>query len=165
MKLFELANQFRALEDMALTDELPAELIADTLEGLQGEFDDKAIACAKFILSLEADAKAIRQASEAMRARAERVQRRADSVRAYLLFQCQAIDRKRIDSAELVIRRAVNPPAIQIRDEDLIPTKFWVQPPAPPPRLDKKLLRGALEEGIQIEGVYMESGERLEIKV
>jgi hypothetical protein len=38
MKLYELANEYRELENM----DLDADTLADTLESLEGEFDAKA---------------------------------------------------------------------------------------------------------------------------
>jgi Siphovirus Gp157 len=165
LRLYEIANQFRALEDAELTDDIPQEVIRNTLEGLEGDFNEKAIACAKFILNLEATAAAVEEAAAAMKARAVRIQRRADNVRAYLLFNLQAIDKKRIDCADFVIRRAVNPPAVQVTDEAGIPAQYWWQPEPPPPRIDKKAVKEALQSGIAVPGAYLESGERVDIRL
>ena len=165
LKLFELANEFRALEALAESDDIPSEVIADTLEGLEGDFDSKAVAVAKFVLSLEAHADAINAAAATMDARAKRVYNRADSIRAYLLFNLQSVDRKRIETAELVIRRVTNPPAVQITDEAAIPRAYWVQPPPPPERIDRKAIAAALKAGERVSGAFLESGERVEIKL
>jgi hypothetical protein len=165
MKLFEISQQFQELERLADNDELAPEFIADTLEGLQGQFEDKAVAVAKFILSLEANADAIAEASKAMELRSIRLQKRADSVRAYLLFHCQALDVKKINTSEIVIARRNNPVAVQVSDDKAVPREYWRQPPAPPPQLDKKLIKEKLQAGEDIPGVYLESGERVEIKL
>ena len=89
LRLFEITQQFKALEGLQDSDDLPPEVIADTLEGIIGTFEEKAVAVAKFILSLEAAAEDIEAAAEAMHQRATRIKNRADSVRQYLLLQCQ----------------------------------------------------------------------------
>jgi hypothetical protein len=165
LKLFEITAQFKELERLTDNDELAPEFIADTLEGLQGDFEEKAVAVAKFILSLEANSKAIDEAAEAMSLRALRMKKRADSVRAYLLFNLQALDRMKISTAEINIARRNNPVAVQVSDETKVPKTFWRQPPAPPPQLDKKLIKEKLQAGEDIPGVYLESGERVEIKL
>jgi Siphovirus Gp157 len=44
LRLYEIAETYlRALEDLADIEDLPEQAIADTLEGLQGEFEVKAI--------------------------------------------------------------------------------------------------------------------------
>lgn len=165
MKLFELAAQYIQLEKLTESDDIPTEVISDTLEAIEGDFDDKAVAVAKMILTLEAEGAAIDAAAETMRERAKRVSKRVDNLRAYLLFQCQALDKKRIETSEIVIVRRANPVAVQITDEAFIPERFYVQPEPPPPRLDKKALKIALQTGEHVNGVYLESGERLEIKL
>lgn len=165
MRLFEITDQFKELEKLAITEDLPSEVIADTLEGLGGDFDDKAVAVAKFVLSLEASADSIKAAAVAMSARADRMQRRADNVRHYLLFNMQAVGKMRLETAELMIARRNNPPAVMITDEESVPDQFWVQPEPPPERLDKKAIKAALQAGERVEGAFLESGERLEIKL
>jgi hypothetical protein len=164
MKLFEFARQYIELEKLTESDDIPHEVIADTLEAIEGEFDDKAVAVAKMVLTLEAEGAAIKAAADAMMDRASRVEHRADSLRAYLLFQLQTVDRKRIETSEVVIARRANPVAVQVTNEDEIPPRFYVQPEPPPPRLDKKALKVALQAGEAISGAYLESGERVEIK-
>ena len=56
LHLYEIANQYqqlKALEDMT---DLPAEVIHDTLQALEGELQVKAVNIAKFIENLEASA-------------------------------------------------------------------------------------------------------------
>ena len=43
MKLFEITQQFRELEKLELDDDIPPEVIRDTLEGLTGDFTEKAV--------------------------------------------------------------------------------------------------------------------------
>ena len=165
MKLFEITQQFRELEKLELDDDIPPEVIRDTLEGLTGDFTEKAVQVAKFALSLESHADAIAEAAKAMSTRAGRMQKRADAIRSYLLFQMQLIQQKRIETPELVIARQTNPPSVQVTDEHGIPDKFWVQPEPPPRRIDKKAIKEALQSGETIDGAYLEQGESLRIKV
>lgn len=164
-RLFDLAQEFRALQDLESSDDLPSEVIADTLEGLQGEFEIKAEAVAKFILSLEASAEAIKQAAEAQTNRAARLQKRADSVRQYLLLQFQFVDLPKIETADLVIRRSKNPAALIVLDESVVPEAFWVQPKPPPKKIDKDAVKAAIKSGTKVEGCRVESGERLDIRL
>jgi hypothetical protein len=166
MHLFEITDQLKQLERIADSGEIAPEIIADTLEGLEGDFESKAVAVAKFILSLEATSDAAKDAAKAMRERADRIAKRADCLRNYLLLQFQIVDwRKKIESAEVTIARRNNPVAVQVTDAESVPAEYWVQPPPPPPQLDKKAIKSALQSGISVPGVYLESGERIEIKL
>lgn len=165
LALYEIADQFRALERLEGSEELPPEVIADTLSALEGDFEVKAVAVAKFILSLEAASDDIAEAAKAMQERAKRLQKRADSVRAYLLFNFQALDKKKLETADLVIARRNNPVAVQVTDAESVPEQYWFQPPPPPPHIDKKAVKEALQSGAEIPGCCLESGERIEIRL
>jgi hypothetical protein len=164
LKLYEISNAFQSLEQLGDSDDLPDEVIADTLEALEGDFEAKAVQVAKFVLALEANAEAIRLGATQMMARSNRIANRAASIKAYLQFHLQAMDKKRIESPELVISRRANPPAVVITDEHSIPAQFWIQPEPPPKRIDKKAIKAAIDAGERVEGAYVEAGERLEIK-
>lgn len=165
LTLFEISAQFQSLENLTDSDDLPAEVIADTLEALTGDFDAKAIQVAKFILSLESAADAVKDAAKATTERAVRIQRRADSIKAYLAFHMQALQRKKIDAIDITLRLRANPPAVVITDEHAIPAQYWVEPEPPPKRLDKKAIKTAIDAGERVDGAFVEAGERLEIKL
>jgi hypothetical protein len=163
VRLFEIANQYRALEALDTSEDIPEDAIRDTLDSLEGDFEVKAVTIAKFILSLEDAADSIAAAAKAMEARAARVNKRAESIKAYLLFQMQAINKKKIETAEIILRRQNNPPAVQITNESGIPAEYWRQPPIPPMIPDKAKLKEALQSGIDIPGAFIESGEHVRI--
>jgi Siphovirus Gp157 len=165
LTLFELTGQYRDLQSLVDSDEVPEQVIRDTLEGLTGEFNDKAVAVAHVVLNLQAASAAMNDAAAAMKARATRVQARADSLRHYLLYCMQSADVKRIERPDVLIKRVMNPPAVQVTDEDAIPRDYFVQPPPPPPRLDRKALAAALKAGEPVPGAYIEQGERVEIRL
>lgn len=164
MALYELSNQFLRLQDLADTDDLPPEVIRDTLEALTGEIELKSINVAKFILSLEAHADAISDAAKQMAARAQRVRNRADSIRAYLLFQMQATGTTKVTCPEFTLAVRSNPPAVGLREDIELPPEFMVTPDPPPPHPDKRKIAEALKAGRQIDGAWLEQGQRLEIK-
>jgi Siphovirus Gp157 len=165
LSLYELTNQYRALLDLADSDDLPQEVIRDTLEGLAGSIEDKAVAVAKFIRNLEVHADAIDVCAANMNQRANRIRKRAERVRAYLLFNMQAASVTKVECPEFVITRRENPPAVCLREGVELPAEFMVTPEPPPPKPDKKKLADALKRGEQIDGAWLERGERLDIKV
>ena len=165
LTLYELAAQFHELANLADSDELPAEVIASTLEGLEGTFQEKAIQVARFILSLRANAAAVKASAKAQMERSARIERRADSVLAYLQFHMQGTQQRRIESEDVVLRLVKNPPAVVITDEHAIPPQFWVQPEPPPKRIDKKAIKAAIDAGERADGAYVEASERLDIRI
>lgn len=165
--LYQLVEQYRSLEALDASDDLPAEVIRDTLEGLTGELTLKATNVAKYIMNVEAMAEAIERASTQMKGRANRMRNRADSIRDYLRNNMQGAGITKIEAVEFVLSLKKNPPAVVIDDEAVIPADYIVTPeplPPPLPRPDKKLIAKAIKEGFSVPGCHLEQAERLEIK-
>lgn len=166
MKLFELAVQHQKLMALDGSDDIPAEVIRDTLEGLEGEIQDKAHSIACMIRNIEAEADAVAVASKALDERSKRMKRRAAEMANYLLFQLQACGLPKFKFTEFTVSVRDNPEAVRINDDAVIPAQFMVtpEPPPPSPSPDKKALKEALKSGTEIPGVWLERGQRLEIK-
>ena len=81
MRLYQLTEQYRSLEALEVSDDLPAEVIRDTLEGLTGELQEKATNVALFIRNVEATAEAVEDAAKKMQERANRLKARAQRPR------------------------------------------------------------------------------------
>lgn len=160
--LYQIAEQYRA----ALTDlenlDLPAEAIADTLEGMKGELEVKAVNVAAFIGNIEAMAAARLEAAKAMQQRAKAEKARADSLRDYLRHNMEASGISSIDCPEYSLKIKQCPPAVVIDSEATLPDEFMLPPKSPEP--DKTKLKAALKEGRQIDGVTLKQSTRLEIK-
>jgi hypothetical protein len=165
--LYQLVEQYRSLEALDASDDLPPEVIRDTLEGLTGELTVKATNVARYILNVEAMAEAVERASTQMKCRANRMRNRADSVREYLRNNMQGAGITKIEAIEFVLALKKNPPAVVIDDEAAIPDDYKVTPePAPPPlpRPDKKLIAKAIKDGFAVPGCHLEQAERLDIR-
>lgn len=175
LKLYEITAQFKALERLEDSDEIAQEVILDTLEGLSGDFKQKAIAVAKFIKNLEATADAVAGAVQMMNMREARLRKRAESIRQYLLLHMQITGISRIECAQFQLLIRTNPPAVNIDPLAKLPEQFMVQPPAPPPHPDKRKIKEALlayeafgttqaEVQNPVPGAWLTRGERVEIK-
>lgn len=165
--LYQLIEQYRSLEALEASEDLPLEVIRDTLEGLTGDITVKTTNVAKFVLNGEAMAEAIEQAANAMKARALKIRKRSEAIREYLRINMQGAGITKIEVAEFVISLKKNPPAVIVTDEASIPDAFKVTPEPPPPPLprpDKALIKKAIQSGMTIAGCHLEQAERLDIK-
>lgn len=85
IRLYELsADYLTALDALVDLDDLPSEVIADTLEGLAGVWEEKALNVARYIRNLEAEAAAIEEAKKRMEIRAKAAANRAARLKEYL---------------------------------------------------------------------------------
>lgn len=161
--LFELAAEYRAISDRLHEADLDEQTIADTLEGLAGSLEDKAINIAKYAKNLEASAKSRRDAANEIITRAKAEENKADSLKRYLKSSLEQAGKLKVDSPWFVVSIKQNPASVQIDDESLIPDDYMREIPvsyAP----DKKLMKSALDEGYAIPGAQLVRGTRLEIK-
>lgn len=163
--LFQLAAQYRELQTLADSElDIDEQTLADTLEGLGGELEVKAQNVGYFLANQEAFADAIDEAAARMAERAKRLRNRNAWLKQYLLTNMLATNKLRIESPELVLAVKKTPASVIVFDEGAVPDTYKVQPPAPPPRLDKRAMADAMKAGTEIPGARMEGGYRLEIK-
>jgi hypothetical protein len=166
VRLYELVGQYRSLEALESSDDLPPELIRDTLEGLQGQLQEKATNVALFVRNLESVADAIDDAAETMRLRGARLRKRAQSLQDYLLFNMQSAGITKVESPFFTLTVKKNQATVVIDNEKLIPAEYMRAPqPAPPPLPvpDKPAIAKAIKDGVEVPGAHSEQRERLEI--
>lgn len=161
--LFELAAEYRAISDKLHEADLDEQTIADTLEGMAGSLEDKAINIAKYAKNLEASAKARRDAADEMLSRAKAEESKAASLKRYLQNSLEQAGKLKVDCPQFVISIKKTPASVQIDDESLIPDDYMREIPASYAP-DKRLMKSAMDEGFVIPGAHLASGTRLEIK-
>jgi hypothetical protein len=162
--LYKLTAQLRELEALADEGEVPAEVLADTVEGLTGEIEVKAQHIGQFIGNLESSTDAIDAAIAEMKSRRDRIQRHADWLRGYLFTQMQVAGITKITCPWFTLAIKKNPPKVVITDPGKIPGELYVYPVAPEPFPNKSAIAAKLKAGEAVDGAHLEQGERLEIK-
>lgn len=162
--LYEIVRHRAEFERLADQGDLDPQLIIDTLESLDGELNDKAISIAQFTRNLDVTAQAVREAGKAMLERAARIEKRAESIRSYMLYQLQYAGVTKIECPWFTIAVKKNPPSVVIDDERAVPEAFKVAPEPPAPRPDKKAIGAALKAGEDVPGCRLVQSERLEVK-
>ncbi len=163
--LYELTQQFRELQVLADEADSDPQAMADTLEGVSGEIEAKAVAVAMVIGNIEADADAIDEAAKQMTARAKRLRNRIEALKAYLLVNMEACNFSRISCEFFTISLRKNPPRVEITDAEQVPDAYRVWPEPPPPTIDRRALLEALKAGESIPGVQLGQSSRVEIRV
>ena len=162
--LYELVHHRNELAALEASEDLPPEVILSTLEAIDGEVQVKAQNIAALTRNLDASAAMIREAGMRMLDRASRLEKRAESIRQYLLVNMQAAGITKIECPWFVITLKKNPPAVNVYDETAVPNEFRVTPDPPPPRIDKSAIAKALKAGQDVLGCAFIQSERIEIK-
>lgn len=162
--LYVLANEYRQAADKLADMDLDEQTIADTLDGLSGELEDKATNVMMFARNLEATAEQIKAAEAQMAARRKAIERKADGLRRYVLGAMQATGIKKIACPHFEMSVRANPPAVEVFDKDQVPSFYMREPEPQPPVPDKSAIKAELQAGRDVPGCRLASSHRLEIK-
>lgn len=163
LKLYEIADQYRSLLELDDPD-IPAEAIADTLEGLQGDLEMKARNVAAFFRNLEAEVEAMRSAEKRIADRRKVIERKIEAGREYLKTNMERAGITKITAPEFVLSIKKNPPSVEVVDEAGVPEMFWHVEVVETRDLDKKMIADALKGGIDVPGCRLLQKTRLEVK-
>ena len=161
MKLYELTEQHLELRDIAESGELDQQTIEDTLEGIKGEFDGKAVSVGIVIKEMQADAKAMDDAVKALQQRKKTTDTRIKWLQEYLLRNLEALDIKSISSPVMPIKMVKNPPFVVYTDASLIPELFIEEVIST--KIDKKSISEMLKSGEDVPGCELKTSFRVKI--
>lgn len=160
--LYELAASHRALADKLNDLDLDDQTIADTLESESGDLMEKGTNVAKVFRNLESFAAQIKEAETHMAARRKAVEKRAESLKAYLKTNMEIAGISKIESPWFVISIKQNPESVQIDDALFLPKDYMRETISYAP--DKKMIAAAIKEGFSVPGASITRSTRIEIK-
>ncbi len=164
LALYQLSDEYlQAAERLADLD-LDEQTVADTLEGMSGELEAKAINVAMFIRNLEASGFAINEAIARMEARSAAIKNRAIRIKQYLLMNMERTGITKIECPNFKIALRDNPPSVVVDSLQAVPDDYMRQPEPPPPVPDKKLIAQAIKDGFDVPGCHLERTKRVEIR-
>lgn len=164
MTLYELSEQFAQLMEAIENGEIPEEAIADTLEGLTGDFDEKADNIACIIKNELAIADRIKYESDQMYERMSAHNKRAKFLKEYLSKQMQRAGRKKIETARNCISFHPSIRTVVDNENEFVREypDYCKQDIAY--KIDKAAIRAALKSGREIKGAHLEQSQNIQIK-
>ena len=120
--LYAIVQRFQsdlaALQDL----DLPAEVVADTLEGMQGEVEDKVRAVVGYAIELQAYAEVRAAEAKRMAEGAKRMAERADALKLYAqIALMQSGIKLPLVAPEFTLSLAKNPRAVEVSSVDALP--------------------------------------------
>ena len=168
MKLYEIADTYRAFMAAVDAGEIPEDAVADTLDGIEGEFDQKVDNIACLIKELRLEAQAIKEEADNLYVRQKQKQARADWLARYLQANMQATGNGKIETARNRITIKKNPVSCKILDEDIVLGFLQLHGMADcykqETTIKKRELLMRLKDGDEIPGAELDVSERIEIK-
>ena len=170
ISLYEVTADYkkslRDIEEMLEGDDLSIEdkneLIENSLICLSDKFDVKALNVAAYIANSELSVTAMKTVETRMVQRRKSLESKVKSLKQYLLDQLFYMGKKTISNDSMSINVRQNPCKVIVEDQDLIPLKY--QNKATVFTVIKSAIAAELKAGKTIDGVHLESSERLCIK-
>ena len=160
MKLYELTEQFLALQDLVYDPEVDNQVLQDTMDGLWGEIEEKADGYAKIIKGMQGDIEALKAEENRLVARRKALENRQQALKSNLEANMREIGKTALFSFNIQKNGGLQPLVIDGLLED-IPGKYLVpQPPVP----NNEAIRKLLDEK-QVDWAHLEPrGESLRIR-
>ncbi len=154
-----LAADYAKFQELIETSEdLTPEMIADTLEGIEGALGDKLDGAFTYVRNLEGLAKTVDEEVKRLTERKRSFENRAKSIRKYVLACLLASGQGSLKTTTNTFTARKGVTSVVIDNADLLPDELvTVQTLVAP---DKKAIKEAIENGVDVKGAHIEIGER-----
>ena len=163
--LYDLTGEWLDLYDMADDPDMDADVWFDTIEGIEGEIEDKADGYAKVIAQLNADAVAIKAEEDRLYSRRKTIENRINNMKSRLQAMMELTGKTKFKTPLFSFSVQKNPASVVIDNEALIPDAYWIPQE---PKLDKAAIKEALKSEDEVplwEGVaHLAQTESLRIR-
>lgn len=162
--LYELTEAYDTVLEMLYDPEVDEQTVIDTLDGIEGEIEDKADNYAKLIRELQADADNLKEEEQRIAARRKSLESRADRLKRNLQANLEFIGKTKFKTALFTFSVSQNgglQPLTITENLEEIPGKYLIpQPPVP----DKDKIRELLKSK-EVEWAHFEPrGNSLRIR-
>lgn len=156
--LYAITEQFKELAALAENaDEDLAVALRDTMEGIEGEFQEKGKAIAMVTLNIDGDLEAIQSQIDRLTERKRIIANRKESLKEYLRTNMEASGITKISHPLFTITCGKGKPIVIIDDEKAIPDDYVNVKVTSAP--DKAAIAKAIKNGIEVPGAHTEIGK------
>jgi len=120
MKLYELTGDLIELESLNLDDDS----LADTLEAVSGEFNDKAVAILKFTENMNGDINCLSSEIKRLQERKKVIENRKAKLRDYLLYNMEKSGVTKIECPFFTASIRKGSESVEIESSELLPDEY-----------------------------------------
>lgn len=159
MKLYEIANNYQQVLQLAESGELDEQTAKDTLESISGEFTDKARNCMMIVRQLESDSAGIKAEIDRLKSLQAQTDKAAESLKDYIKFGMESVGSDKLDLGIFKLTLKAASKAVEIFDESALPQDYFVVVPETK-KPDKTLISKAIKDGFEVPGAQLIDGKR-----
>ena len=159
--LHGLTGAWLELYAMADDPDMDPEVWFDTIEGLEGEIEDKADGYASVRMYLKGDVAALKAEEERIHARRVAVENNIKRMESRLQEMMEQTGKTKFKTLKYSFGIQNNPPSVIIDDESKIPHKYLIPQE---PKIDKTAIKELLKSGITCEYAHLAQTRCLRIR-
>lgn len=160
--LYELTADYNAVLTLLDNEDIDFDVVADTLEAIEENINDKAENYAKLIRKFEAEEKAIKEEAKRLTDRAKTSANRAERLKTALFERLKRSNIQKVEGKIFTISFR-NSTAVNVVDQSLIPDELMrVVPETKAP--DKLAIAERLKAGEVVAGCELQTNQSLQIK-
>ena len=164
MTIYEITNDYLQLMQMMEDSELDPQTLADTMEGIEGELEDKADNYARVMKNMEADLNGIKAEIERLSTRKKTIENNIKRMKEALQFSMETTGKTKFKTELFSFGIRKNAPAV-VMDEPYIenvPERFLKYSD---PTINRTAIKEAIQNGEDLEGLaHLEQSKSLTIK-
>lgn len=159
--IYELTNEYLQLLDMMENEELDPQILADTMEGIEGEFEIKADNYARVKTSLEGTVEAIKTEEKRLADRRRAIEKNIASLMKNLQNAMVLTGKTKFKTDFYSFGVQNNPPSVVVdADIEAIPEDYIKIKK----EIDKTAIKDALKKGETFEFAHLEVTQGLRIR-
>lgn len=158
MKLYQITEEFKALNSLYENGEIDAETLADTLAGVSASFEDKVRNCLMIRAEMEKDAQGIQAEIDRLKKLQSSNDKSIENLENYIKHNMASFGNDKLDLGMFKVTLRAPTKAVSVVDESKIPAQFWRVIPESK-AVDKNALSAALKLG-EVEGAELIEGKR-----
>ena len=163
--LYDITGRALALLQMADDEDIEDEVFKDTLDGIEGEFDDKIETYCKVIKNIEADAKAVAEELKRLQAKKKHLENTVDRMKK-TMYEAMKLTGK-TSSGGTILKATIqkNGGALPLIMDDPIAEDYPEEFRLIEYKANNEAIRKALDDGQELPFAhYGERGESIRIK-
>ena len=160
MTLYELTNDLLTLQAEQENADIDDQVFRDTLEGLDGAFEDKCDGWAKWIRGMKADVQKLKEEEARMALRRKRIENAIDKAEDTMAMYMRTVGKTKFKTS-LFSYGFRKSQAVEIVNEEELPEWAFIPQPA---KVSKTEIKEHLKAGETVPGAKLIENESLQIR-
>jgi len=161
MTIYELTSEYQELLALAEEGDLDPQMLADTMESVGAEIEDKADGYAKVLAQLTADIDGIKAEIARLTEKKNSLEANVKRMKETLQYAMQVTGKTKFKTGLFSFGIQKNPPSAALDDEKLLPAWYFIPQD---PKIDKRSILDDLKAGKEVPGAHLEQSESLRIR-